>query len=131
MKIYRISQEFSIDPEIEQANRELRSIIKDFEQMYPGLDLWAYETEFKIQVDSIKLPKELRRQGLGSEIMKALQDFATKRGKPIVLHPEPERGYKKKLDDFYKGHGFVDNKGRNRDYQISSPFGRTMYWRPR
>ena len=73
----------------------------------------------------------MRHQGIGREIIKVLQDFAQKRGKPISLHPVSEYGYKKKLNDFYKGQGFIPNKGRNRDYTISDPFAATMYWRPR
>jgi len=130
MKIYSIDQEFSSDEDIENSNQELQVILKDLEQKYVGLALWAYENKNKIKLDKIEVPKDMRNQGIGSEIIKIIQDFAQKRKKPLVVAPEAERGHKKNLDNFYKGHGFINNKGRNKDYSISEPFGATMYWRP-
>jgi len=127
MKIYRIAQQ---SDELDEANAELQSIIDSFMNQYPELDLWAYETESKIQLSELRLPVDMRRKGIGSEIIRAIQEFAQRRGKPISLSPEPEVGYKKKLNDFYKGHGFVPNRGRNTDFTISDPLSATMYWRP-
>jgi len=130
MRIYKIAQNFSTNKEIEKSNEELQTIIKNLEQEYPGLDLWIYENERKIELSQITVPLEMRHQGIGSKIIGIIKDFARKRGKPLVISPEAERGYKKKLEEFYRGHGFVHNKGRNRDYRISNPFGATMYWSP-
>jgi len=130
MKIYRIAQDFSNNAELEKSNQELQLIIKDFEVKYPGIELWVFENEFKIHISELRVPLEMRHQGIGSEIIKKIKEFAAQRGKPLTLAPQPEYGYKKKLDDFYRGHGFVPNKGRKKDYRISDPFARTMYWKP-
>ena len=128
MRIYKISQ--LKDPDIEKANAQLQAIIEKFKSQYKGLDLWAFEDNNRIFLNSIKVPLEMRRQGIGREIIKVLKDFAQSRGKPLVVSPEAEKGYKSKLDNWYRDQGFIDNKGRYKDYEISEPFGRTMYWRP-
>jgi GNAT superfamily N-acetyltransferase len=121
MKIFKISEL--------NDQTELESIIDGFTSKYKGLDLWVFENDMKIFINEIRIPVEMRRQGIGKEIISVLKDFASKRGKPLVLSPQAEKGYKKKLDDWYKSQGFVENKGRNKDYRISDPFSRTMYWK--
>jgi GNAT superfamily N-acetyltransferase len=83
-----------------------------------------------IYIQIITIKKEFRGQGYGKKIIKEIKDFADKYDLTIYLSPEPEKGYKEKLSKFYKSHGFVDNKGRKKDYRLSSMFGRTMYRRP-
>ena len=39
-------------------------------------------------------------------------------------------GKKQALERFYKDLDFVKNKGRNIDFQLSSPISTTMYWKP-
>ena len=113
-----------------QLTPELSSIIDGFSAQIPGLYLWAYETDRKVELKEIKVPPEQRNQGLGGQIIEAIKDYARRVGKPVVLSPQPEFGKKKALDRFYRNHGFVYNRGRNKDYEISSFFGPTMYWRP-
>ena len=130
MKIYKIAQESSNDEGIERANIELQSIVQELENQYRGLELWVYETSSAINLADFKVPLELRQQGIGGKVVEKIKEFAQKRQKPITLAPESERGYKKKLENFYREHGFVHNRGRNKDYAISDPFSPTMYWRP-
>ena len=95
------------------------------------IDLWFY---FKppdvLYLSDIFINKKSRGQGIGSRIINDLKTFADQRGLSIVLSPSPERGYKAKLDKFYRNLGFVHNKGRKKDYRISTPFAPTMYRRP-
>ena len=65
-----------------------------------------------------------------SEIVRKIQQYAQSVGKPIVLSPEPEKGKKAALERFYKNLGFVHNRGRHRDYRLSSFGGPTMLWHP-
>lgn len=120
MKIWKIAFEY---PELEQLNKSL-------ELQYPGLSLSVYENENKVYVQEIRLPPDMQNQGIGTIIMKNIQEYATKVGKPVVLHPQPDPRKKKKLFDFYGDLGFVHNKGRKTDYRLTEPFARTMVWRP-
>jgi len=132
MRIYRIVEGYSEEQraELAEGNRLLTELMNQLESKYSGLELFVSESINKIHIHELRVPLEMRHQGIGGAVIRAIQDFAITRGKPVTLAPQAERGYKKKLDNFYKGHGFVNNKGRNMDYSISEPFARTMYWRP-
>jgi hypothetical protein len=108
----------------------LDAIVADIVSRHPGLRLDAYETREKIELMSIELPRESRGVGVGTEVIRELQGYARSVGKPIVLRPEAERGRKGDLERFYRGLGFIHNRGRNVDFVLSSPTSRTMYWRP-
>jgi len=108
---------------------DLGKILTDIRAEYPGLKIYAFDMPEQVYISSIVVPQEMRGKGIGSSIIKRIQDFARLSGKPVTIRPQAERGYKKNLDRFYKNLGFVDNKGRNKDYKLSSPFGRTMYWK--
>jgi GNAT superfamily N-acetyltransferase len=114
-----------------ENNDELQQLVQSLEQQYPGLDLHAFETIYSVEVAQIKVPEELQGQGIGTGVIKAIQSFAQKLGKPIVVIPSPERGKKAALNRFYRQQGFTHNKGRNQDYRLSKPFGPTMYWKPK
>ncbi len=113
-----------------ETPEKLTILIADLKGKFPGLDLYVFETSHKVEISVIELPKDMRNQGVGSIVMKAIQEYAQSVGKPIVLSPDAERGKKAALERFYKNHGFVYNKGRNKDFTISSTFAKTMYWRP-
>ena len=83
-----------------------------------------------LYIKVIRVQKEYRGQGIGSKVIEFIKKFADEYGLIISLSPEPESGYKSKLDKFYKNLGFIANKGRHKDYQLSSPFGKSMYRRP-
>jgi len=97
---------------------------------YPGVDVEAWANQNSIELATLKIPPNLQSGGMGTEIVQSLQKIAQQINLPIIVKPEPEPRKKAKLISFYKSLGFVENKGRNRDYSISSPFGTTMYWRP-
>ncbi len=97
----------------------------------PDIKIYAFEHLHEIYISSIQVPEEQRGKGIGSGIIRRIQDYAQEVGKPVTLRPQAERGYKKKLETFYMNLGFVHNKGRNKDYALTSPFGASMYWRPK
>lgn len=107
------------------------SIIPKIKEQYPFVKLHAFEEDDKIYISSIEVPEEHRRKGIGRDIIGMIKDHAYEVQKPIVLQPAAERGYKQKLDKFYKSLGFVHNTGKKKDYTLSRPFAATMYWRPR
>jgi predicted GNAT family N-acyltransferase len=63
----------------------------------------------------------MRKQGVGSEVMQQLSEFADQQGKTIALSPSTDFGASSvsRLKDFYKRFGFIENKGRNKDFSIS------------
>lgn len=103
-------------------------IRKQIEAKYPMVDIFVFENNYKIELSTLRLPKEYQNKGIGSDILKMLQDYSKIVQKPIVLSPEADRGKKGALKRFYKNNGFVDNKGRNKDYKLSL-FGPTMHWK--
>ena len=69
----------------------------------------------------VKIPKELKGQGIAKSIMKEILSIADKNNIILSLTPTNEFGSSKaRLIDFYKKFGFVMNKGKNKNYQISN-----------
>lgn len=130
MNWYKLSQTQE-DSNKKEKDAELRNLELQLESKYPGLDLclWLTYGDY-IEVAAIKVPPEMQNKGIGHSVMEVIKDKAREWGVPVVLSPEPSPRKKKKLMDFYKDLGFVPNKGRNKNYQLSSPFAPTMYWRP-
>lgn len=76
-----------------------------------------------ITLSMFEVPKAKRKQGIGSSAIEDLVDFADANGKRIKLSPDSknqERGTtsRTRLIKFYKRFGFVENKGRNKDFTI-------------
>lgn len=102
-------------------------------QKYPQLEnLYFYVgSDNSLYLSSIRVKLEYRHMGVGKSVIRDIKKFADDHGLVITLSPEPEKKkYTKKLDRFYKDLGFVDNKGRNKDYRLGGAFGRIMYRRP-
>jgi hypothetical protein len=109
----------------------IQKFISFYENKYPGIILRITEFDNKIKLDKIEVPKDLRNQGIGTEIISDLKSFSERIGKPIVLNPEPEKGKKGALKRFYERNEFVDNAGRRKDYDLTDTFSRTMYYKPK
>lgn len=123
MNWYRLAQSNNAD--IEAFRNNLRG-------KYPGVEIYLYQQgEDVLYLQELRVPEDMRGQGIGSSIIRDVQLFAQESGLTILLGPSPEKGKKGALDRFYRGHGFVNNSGRNMDFELSSPFGKTMYWRPK
>ena len=93
-----------------------------------GVTLFVIETSEEITVHSLIVPRGHRKQGIGSEVMEELAAYADEVGKRMELSPglkDPYHGTTShgRLVKFYKRFGFVRNKGRNKDFELSS----TMY----
>jgi predicted GNAT family acetyltransferase len=108
----------------------LGAVLSKATEKHPGVQISAYENKHNIELMQIKVPEDARGGGIGTEIIKAIQEYARSAGKPIVIRPAAEKGRKGDLERFYKGLGFVHNRGRNVDFTLSSPTASTMYWRP-
>jgi predicted GNAT family acetyltransferase len=81
-----------------------------------------------LTLSRIEIPKAMRKSGVGSQVMTEVTKFADENGKTIALSPSTDFGATStgRLKDFYKQFGFVENKGRNKDFSISE----SMYRKP-
>ncbi|EPG6933866.1 GNAT family N-acetyltransferase [Acinetobacter baumannii] len=83
-----------------------------------------------LSLHKIVVPEAMRNQGTGTKAMQDILNYADSQNKTIALTPSSDfGGNKNRLTNFYKKLGFVENKGRNKDYEISesmyrSPNGR-------
>jgi GNAT superfamily N-acetyltransferase len=89
-----------------------------------GIRHAVHEKNGTITVSQIIVPEDRRGAGTGTAAMQALVDYADRTGQHVVLSPSGDfGGDKKRLVQFYKRFGFVENKGRNRAFSTSE----TMY----
>lgn len=80
-----------------------------------------------ISLDMIKVAPDARGKGYAKSAMSDLISLADKNNQTVTLTPSVDMGSNKnKLISFYKTFGFVENKGKNRDYEYSD----TMYRSP-
>jgi len=87
-----------------------------------GIVLSVFEGDDYLTLDSIIIPKRDRKQGIGTQIMQDLTSYADQVGKLFKLTPGVKGDYqgttsRNRLVDFYKRNGFVQNKGRNKNFQ--------------
>lgn len=83
------------------------------------LDAYIMEGD-KLHLSKVVVPKDARNAGAGTDFMRDLVSAADKQGKTVTLTPSSDfGGNKARLEQFYKRFGFVPNKGRTKDYEIS------------
>lgn len=111
----------------DQASYNLDGIVKRAEDQ--GVKLAVAESDKSISVGKIVVPKEARGGGIGTKTMEELTAYADQAGKTVTLTPSKDFGGSsvKRLTDFYKRFGFVENKGNKKDFAISD----TMYREPK
>ena len=83
-----------------------------------GVDHAMSEGNGTISLSKIVVPADVRNQGVGTQAMQHLTDYADQTGQRIVLTPSKDFGATSmsRLTDFYKSMGFIPNKGRSRDF---------------
>lgn len=79
-----------------------------------------------ISINSIRVKKEYHGQGVGSQVIKEIKEFAKKINLPITLTPEADIGKKEALKNFYKNNGFKKCK----DPKYTNMFGPILIWYP-
>lgn len=97
---------------------------------HPGLrlDIMGADGSNSVSLSRIVVPKESRKTGIGSSVMQRLLQWADANGKTITLSPSDSFGATStgRLKDFYRRFGFVENKGKNKDFTTSD----SMYRKP-
>ncbi len=77
-------------------------------------------------LNRIDVPKSQRNSGIGTQIMQDLVDAVDAQGATLKLSPSGDFGGSvPRLKEFYKRFGFVENKGKAKDYAISESMYRT------
>ncbi|MGZ2043597.1 GNAT family N-acetyltransferase [Acinetobacter baumannii] len=134
----RIADEPTTDKGIsfnQSANPEQTISVDDFaksikKQYGIELSLKGSPSSNVLSLHKIVVPEAMRNQGNGTKAMQDIISYADSQNKTIALTPSSDfGGNKSRLTSFYKKLGFVENKGRNKDYEISesmyrSPNGR-------
>jgi hypothetical protein len=92
-----------------------------------GLDRFfvALQSSGDLKLYDIIVPKDRRNEGIGSRAMTELNAFADAHGLRVILSPgqpgDPGGPTSRaRLVRFYKRYGYVENKGRKKDFSISA-----------
>ena len=107
---------------------DTRKIQDQLREKYPDLDIFVFESDKKdvLELSQVSMPKDLRGKGVGTNFMNDLISYADKVGKVITLTPDKTYGGTiGRLKEFYKRFGFVENKGRNKDFRYRDTFYRS------
>jgi GNAT superfamily N-acetyltransferase len=84
------------------------------------LDAYLMDSDGVTTLSKVVVPKDKRNQGIGTAFMNDLAQLADKDGVTLALSPSKDFGGNlNKLNQFYRGQGFVPNKGRFKDFTIS------------
>jgi len=104
------------------------SRVSDIKNKYLNEDikLDIFETENEIKLSKIVVSE--KNMGVGTSVMNDLTNYADNNNKVITLTPSKDFGATSvnRLKTFYKRFGFVENKGRNKDFSYRD----TMYRLP-
>lgn len=121
-KILKINENFR--EYLRENTNFINSIKKKYQNEFSKINI--YEFDNKISIDLI-ITKE-KNTGAGTKLMQDICEYADKENKIIILSPSDEfGGNKKRLIEFYKRFGFVENKGKNKEFLIFE----SMYRAPR
>ena len=91
--------------------------LDDIKNKYPEVDLSLSTKPEGITLSKIIVPENNRSEGVGTKVMNDLINFADENNLKIALTPDNTfGGSKARLKEFYKKFGFVNNKGRNKDF---------------
>ena len=123
-KILKITESSNVFREYLREASGLSSIKIKYKNEFSKLNI--YEFDDKISIDLI-VAKE-KNSGSGTKLMNDICSYADKEKKIIILSPSDEfGGNKKRLIEFYKRFGFVENKGKNKEFGIFE----SMYRNPK
>lgn len=109
-----------------RLSRNEKQLTDRLESAYPGLklSLGYSKRSDSTTLSKVIVPKEGRNKGTGSKVMRAVTNFADRKGRRVALTPSSDfGGNKRRLQEFYKRFGFAKNK----DLSISE----TMLREPR
>ena len=105
--------------EIKEGREQLTAskLESNLESKY-NATLDIYENKGFLELDKIIISEDQRNKGTGTKMMNEVIAFADSKGLTIALTPSKSYGATsvERLKSFYKGLGFVENKGSNKDF---------------
>jgi GNAT superfamily N-acetyltransferase len=109
------------------ALRTTDDIFADVMDKYPDVKLDIYGSpERGFTIGRIEVPEGQRNSGIGSNVMREVLDRADQVGAQVNLTPSDAFGGSvNRLRDFYRNLGFVENRGRNKDFSTRETMYRT------
>lgn len=100
---------------LKESKEELNKIKEKYKDTMSKINV--YEFGDKLSIDLIVVKE--KNSGVGSKFMQELCDYADKKKLTMILTPSNEFGGNvKRLIEFYKRFGFVENKGKNKVFEI-------------
>ena len=111
-------------PAAAKGARSLDDIVKRAKGL--GVDLSVSDGR-NVVVSKIVVDPSRRNSGLGTQVMRDVLDYADANGKTVALTPSSHfGGNTARLKNFYSDMGFVENKGRAKDFSTME----SMYRQP-
>lgn len=118
MKTY---SQFIAEAERKSHDEVMQTISRNYNRNNPGSN---FNVQYRpatqdgkqkehVYVGLIDVNKKERRKRKGSRFVRGITKYADKHNLPVSVKPVAEPKYKKKLDTWYRGHGFEDNKTKN------------------
>ena len=100
------------------ASKNINSIVDKYKDK--GVELSVFENPNDKTIYLSKILVNNKKQGLGTKAMDDLISYADETQQTITLTPSLDYGASsiKRLKDFYKKFDFVENKGRNKDFEF-------------
>jgi hypothetical protein len=101
-----------------EAGAVTNSIKNALSKLHPDIK-FSISGNDTIVLDKVIVPDSKRGSGQGTKFMEDFLSLVDKEGKQAALTPTSDLGGNKtRLKKFYKRFGFVDNKGKNKDYSV-------------
>jgi GNAT superfamily N-acetyltransferase len=108
-----------------QEGLTARDVQSSLTEEFEGLKMSLSGKGSTVTLNKIIIPEDQRGQGTGSQVMQRVIDWADQNGKTVALTPSKDFGGSvPRLKSFYKNLGFIENKGKNKDFEISETFYR-------
>lgn len=111
---------------LRSITESIQDLQAELEARYDLEELWLTEGPKHIELHNIRVKPDARNQGIGTEVINALKEYARSVGKRVILYAEPDKGKKAALNRFYKRHEFK-KPGRSKDFSIPR---HSHIWRP-
>jgi GNAT superfamily N-acetyltransferase len=130
-KLWEKRRQEKVKPiEVKENKLEPIEFSKIIEDKYGiTIDLTGDTKKGDLTLSRIEVPKEQRGKEIGTKAMEDIIKYADENNKRIALTPSTDFGGTsvKRLKEFYKKFGFIENTGKNKDFTTKE----TMYRNPK
>jgi len=125
--MWQAQRDYEYLSSIKDAEAAAQNLIAKAEERGVTLKFYVEEERGIAFLGRIQTPAEKQGQGLATQTMEEVVEYADEYGLQVQLSPTDLMGSdEKRLVSFYKRFGFVENKGKNKKQDVSN----TMYRDP-